>query len=362
MSDQLSLDVAEIYLGSEAAQIPVRKNVAASFGHYAHRDDLSIPEPQKIRAGRAGGLPFDSLTTDLFLGCLSAAEICYGNCFAARAAFQSGFDYGTRVENMLDEDLFLSDVAMLPVSQRYLKNGWNSDPSWNWRKAVRLAELISSAGLHTVFITKCFTKLDDGIMSELAKLRVDLRVSVSAFDSRPQFEHRLRSMEEYRRKGGVSIPQLFTTQFKDPALNARQDKIARHLVDLDFPAAENSLRIDPASPVAELLDKSECGRVAGTDDLWCGRLYPDVLLIPAMTAMPPWYVGLQSSRLSENEPSFINSLWHDWIPTHSEVLAGPSLRKPLQCGVSLRWENTDKASKLMTPDPLDLPNGSRAAE
>jgi hypothetical protein len=353
MGDQLATNVAEIYIASESLQGEVRELVASSFGHYGHRRDLAIPKPQKIRAGRAGGLPFDSLTTDLFLGCLSANEICYGNCFAARAAFESGHDYGTRVENDLDEALLLSDIAALPAEQKFLKNGWNSDPSWHWRKALRLTEIIHDAGLHTVFITKCFTKLDDEIMARLAQLGLELRVSVSAFDSRPQFEHRLRVMQEYRANGGVSIPQLFTTRFSDPALNARQDKIVQYLCELDLPAAENSLRIDPASPVARLLDQSACEHVAGTNDLWCGRLFPDVLLVPAMTAMPPSYTGLQSGRLSANAPSFIASLWNDWIPTHEQVMAGPALRRPLQCGVPARWEpagNSASSAGRFPPD------------
>src|SRR5262249_21054822 len=337
MRDQLTADVAEIYRTSESSQAEVRARVAASFGHHRHRTDLALPGAQKIRAGRAGGLPFDSLTTDLFLGCLSATEICYGNCFAARAAFDSGFDYGTRVEDELDDDVVLGDLAALPPDQRFLKNGWNSDPSWNWSGALRLAELVHAAGRHMVFITKCFTRLDSRTMARFAEFEVELRVSVSAFDSRPQFEHRLRAMEDYRATGGTAIPQLFTTRFADPAWNARQALSGQHLSDPDLPAAENSLRIAPASPVAALLSHEATARVAGTDDLWCGRLFSDVLLIPAMTAMPPTYVGLQSAYLSRNDRAFIASLWHDWIPTHAEVIAGPALRRPLQCGVPLRW-------------------------
>ncbi len=43
---------------------------------------LARPEPEVIRAGRAGGLAFDSLTTDVCVGCLPASQVCYGSCFA----------------------------------------------------------------------------------------------------------------------------------------------------------------------------------------------------------------------------------------------------------------------------------------
>src|SRR5690349_16117470 len=127
--------------------------VSGCYSDYHSGRGLRVPAPEKIRAGKAGGLPFDSLTTDLFLGCLPANRVCYGNCFAATAAFTSGVDFGTRVRNVLDKELFRSDVARLPASQRFLKNGWNSDPSWDWSLARDLAVLVHAASRHVVFIT-----------------------------------------------------------------------------------------------------------------------------------------------------------------------------------------------------------------
>jgi hypothetical protein len=347
MTDQLHAVVSAVYSGSEVAQKSVTELVGKSFGHYGGRRDLTIPAPQKIRAGLVGGLPFDSLTTDLFLGCLSASQICYGNCFAARAAFEAGFDYGTRVENELDEEVFHADLTALPVSQRYLKNGWNSDPSWSWPKAHQLAKLIRSAGRHTVLLTKCFTRLDDATMAGLAALRVELRVSVSAFDSRSQFEQRLRSMERYRDKGGIAVPQLFTTSFRNTELSERQHRIVDCLVDRDFPAAENSLRFNPRSPVVALVDETQCGHVDGTGDVWSGRLFADVLRIPALTAVPPSYIGLERPTLSGHTPEFVASLWLDWVATHAEVVGHHSVRKPVQCGVPMQWHTL----AAMAPSP-----------
>jgi hypothetical protein len=311
--------------------------VARSFGDYQSNPNLTVPAPQKIRAGRAGGLPFESLTTDLFLGCLPGSLVCYGNCFAARGAFQAGIDFGKRVENILDEDVFRADLDMVPDGQRYLKNGWNSDPSWSWSKARRLAELIRASGRHVVFITKIFTRFDSETMSALASLGVELRISISAFDTAPQLEHRLQTMEDYREHHGIVVPQLFTTIFKDAELNGRQDHIAQYLVDRDFPAAENSLRLDPASPVLYMVDQQACREVADTGDLWCGRLYPE-LRVPALTGVPTEYLGLQSAYLSENDPMFVASLWRDGVPTREMVLSDASRRKPIQCGVSMKWQ------------------------
>src|SRR5687768_6656952 len=113
----------------------VRKVIAESSQVLTRGRVLRLPTPITIRAGRAGGLPFDSITSDLYLGCLPATQICYGSCFAARGAFAADYDFGTRVENVLDADLLMSDLRALPANQSFLRNGWNSDASWNWPKA-----------------------------------------------------------------------------------------------------------------------------------------------------------------------------------------------------------------------------------
>jgi alpha-ketoglutarate-dependent taurine dioxygenase len=336
--------VATVSAASKTSHSKLKELVAKSYGHYGSDPKLSIPKPQLIRAGKAGGLPFDSLTTDLQLGCLPASQICYGNCFAARGAFQSGFNFGKHVENILDEDVLKSDLKAIPESQAFLRNGWNSDPSWNWEKGLRLAELIHEAGKHTIFITKCFVSPDEDILSGFAALGVELRVSISAFDSEPQLEQRLQTIENYRKQNGVAVPLVMTTKFKDQTLNDRQDKIVQYVVEQDLPASENSLRFDLNSPVVELIDESVCGYVTGTGDLWCGRLYSDqILRVPTTTTLPSDYRGLQSPNLSENDPEFLKSLWHEPVRTHAEVKSKPSLNKPSQCGVAIEWKQIDKA-------------------
>ena len=123
--------------GAEALDPDIRLAVGDAFGHYSRHTGLATLAAELIRAGRPGGLSFDSLTTDLFLGCLPATQICYGSCFAARAAFDAGVDFARRVPNVLDEVTFTDDLERLPGDQKYLRNGWNSDPSWDWSQAAR---------------------------------------------------------------------------------------------------------------------------------------------------------------------------------------------------------------------------------
>lgn len=318
---------------AEEVKRRVRTLTAQSYESYNSGEGLKHPTPTLIRAGRAGGLPFDSLTTDVVVGCLPADRICYGNCFAANAAFSNGIDFGVRVDNILDRAIFCTDLDALPVEQRYLRNGWNSDPSWRWSCALTLAELIRGTGRHTVFITKCFTMLSSEMMARLAGLGVELRISVSAFDTEAQLKHRLQTAEAYRSQGGVAVPMVVSGVFSDPVLNEKQDHIVRYIIESDFPAGENSLRFNPNTPIAALLNKDASRPIDQSGDRWCGRLYPESLLVPTITSLPPEYHGLQSSTLSGNDPMFLESLFFDPVPVHDVVLSSPPLGKPVQAGV-----------------------------
>ena len=311
----------------------VQKLVAQAYAPYASGEGLVSPTPEIIRAGIAGGLPFDSLTTDVVVGCLPASHVCYGNCFAAQAAFTNGINFGVRIENILDKAIFQSDLNSLSRQQRYLRNGWNSDPSWSWSCALAIAELIRDSGRHTIFVTKCFGLLSHEMMNRLASLHVEIRISVSAFDTDAQLTHRMKTVEAYRLKGGVAIPIVVSTVFQDPVLKDKQDRIVASIVESDLPGGENSLRFNPNSPVTALLNKSASRPIAQSSDWWCGRLYPKSLPIPTVTTLPPEYEGLQSRNLSGNDPIFLKSLFYDPVPTRDEVLSSHPLTKPTQAGV-----------------------------
>lgn len=308
---------------------------AESFRHYDSDRTLTRSTPRVIRAGKAGGLPFDTLTTDLFGGCLPGREVCYGNCFAARAAYAAGIDFGARVPNILDRDVLCADLERLPASQKFLRNGWNSDPSWNWQDAVVLSQWLRESGRLTIFNTKSFTRLEPDTVRSLAAAKAELWVCVSAFDSDAQIEHRIDTIETFREAGGCAVPLVMTTRFSKPELNTKQEQLVQYMTDHDLPAAENSLRFAPTSPVMAILDRNRMRQIASTGDFWCGRLYAGVLRVPTTSSLPSGYSGLQSGYLSRNDSGFLDSLFFDPVRTHEEVLASPPLEKPVQAGVPL---------------------------
>jgi hypothetical protein len=93
----------------------LRLLIGKTFGHYSSCENLKIPNPQIIRVGINGGLQINTVCSDVYLGCLPGGQVCYGNCFAARAAYEAGYDYGTRVENILDTEIFNQDYHLVKV-------------------------------------------------------------------------------------------------------------------------------------------------------------------------------------------------------------------------------------------------------
>lgn len=315
----------------------VRRTVAKSADVMRGQGALRAPDPCVIRAGRAGGLPFDSITTDLYLGCLPLTQTCYGSCFAARTAYQSGFDFGVRVENILDRQTLLADLSCLPSRQSFLRNGWNSDASWNWDKALQLAEIIRETNRFAVFVTKCFKPIGGDVAQSLAHVAAELRVSVSAFDTPSQLKQRFEALLSYRAAGGIAIPVVMTTVFAEDELNNRQNSIVDWIIEHDLPGAENSLRIPADLPVVELLDRRKVRHLDQSGDFWAGRLYLDALPVPTITSVPNDYPGLPSSYLKEIDKQVLESWRHDPVRTHTEVLSDARLAKPKQCGESINW-------------------------
>jgi hypothetical protein len=317
----------------------VRRTVAKSAAAMRGQGALRTPEPLVIRAGRVGGLPFDSITTDLYLGCLPLAQTCYGSCFAARTAYQNGFDFGVRVENILDRQTLLSDLSCLPSHQSFLRNGWNSDASWNWDKALQLAEIIRETNRFVVFVTKCFKPIAVDIAQSLARVGAELRVSVSAFDTPSQLKQRFDALLSYRAAGGVAIPVVMTTVFAENELNDRQNSIVDWITEHNLPGAENSLRIPTDLPIVKLLDRRKVRHLDESGDYWAGRLYLDTLPVPTITSVPNDYPGLPSRHLTEIDRRVLESWRYDPVRTHAEVLSDVRLAKPKQCGESINWLN-----------------------
>ncbi len=333
----------------------IGKLTARSFGPHASGTGLRRARAEPIRAGRAGGLPFDSLVTDLFNGCLPATSVCYGECFAARAAFDgAGIDFGRRVRNRLDPEVLADDLSRIPTGQAFVRSGWNSDLSWGWNDAdaVRILELVAAAGLHPVVLTKAFTVLQPGTMARLTSLGTELRVCVSAFDTDAQLAHRIRTMVSYRERGGLAVPVLMSTRFADSALAGRQDAVVQRLVDLDLPGAENSIRFAARSPTRPALDVNALARVAGGDDVWAGRLYPDLLRVPTLSSVPPSYAGVEPFA-SREAPGRLAALFADPVPTHQHLTAEGVAAKPRCAGVARKWVKPGEATR-----PVAIPEGT----
>ncbi len=299
-------------------------------------ETLSVPSPLVIRAGIAGGLPFDSLSTDVTRGCLPPGSICYGGCFAATAAFAAGEDFGHRVANVLDPQILRLDLRQMPEAQRYVRNGWNGDPSWAWSVTVEVAVLMRESGRLPVLLTRAFRPLSDVLMTRLVEVNAELRLSLSAFDTQNIIRKRLDLACKYRALGGIAIPVVVTSRFKAASLNKWQEGVVREIVQLDLPGAENSLRFRADSPVAaELpLDGAFLERTSG--DRWFGRLFANELLVPTITAVPPHYQGLQSGYLERLDRDELARIHWDPVPTRDNLATDSGGWRPREAGVTYR--------------------------
>lgn len=312
----------------------LRQLAAASFKPWSSAKHLKPAAPELIRAGTPGGLPFDVFTTDVVSGCLPPAQICFGNCFAARSAYLGGIDFGRRVPNLLDEAVLERDLSQLPVEQGYVCNGWNSDPSWDWEKIICITQLIRAAGKHPVLISKIFVSPTAEQMRALAASGTEIRTCLSAFDSDRQEQQRFDFMEQYRAAKGLAVAIVMSALFKDPSLRQRQDRLVEGLERRDLPASENSLRVDPGNSVIAAIDVENCRPVPGAPgELWAGRLYPVRVPVPARFCTPFTYRGGIAPFASKNDPAFLAALNVEPIPTHEQVLAESGIPKPRSAGV-----------------------------
>jgi hypothetical protein len=237
----------------------------------------------------------------------------------------------------LDVDVFRSDLQALSPTQRFLRNGWNSDPSWDWAKALELAALIRESGRCTVFVTKCFRPLGPAILHGLVDVGAELRVSISAFDTDLQLRNRFDALLAFRATGGVAVAQVMTTVFADPRLNERQDDVVDAVMRHDLPGSENSIRVPTDLPVSQLLDRDQVGVVRGSDDLWAGRLYGSRLPVPTITSVPSEYTGLPRRHASALDREELESCRREPVWAHDEVMSGDRMDKPRQCGIARDW-------------------------
>lgn len=326
-----------LHTGPEMAR-KIQLHIRESNKSYTHNKQLKIFNQETIRAGVHGGLPFDSLVTDVVSGCLPNSIACYGMCFAAISAWNQNCDFGKRVNNILDKELLSRDLEKLPDTQRYIRCGWNSDPSWNWSTSAEIASLAKLRGLLTIFITKAFSLIDKQSAGILIAAKAEMRVSISAMDSNQDLDKRLVFINQYRDAGGICIPIILTTAFKSIELQERQENIVNWMVKNDFPAAENSLRFPVDSLMVDLVDKHLMRAHGDGSDIWSGRLFSDRLLMPTTTTIPDSYSGIETAFLSKLGLDRIKEIFIEPVSTHDEVLgSGQALYKPKMCGVSTSY-------------------------
>lgn len=320
LSEHLSRRIAALIYESNESYIPSQA--------------LKAPEGIPIRVGMAGGLPNNSITSDLVSGCLSAKQACYGTCFAAKAFWGQGIDFGMRVENTLDRSLIERDVDQLPDSQRYIRNGWNSDPSWDWEKGLQLTRIIRESGLLMIFISKAFRTIETKAMTGFVENGAEMRISLSGLDNNTQLKGRLKFLLDYREAGGVAIPVVMSACYNVAELNERQESIVDWLLEHDFPVAENSLRFPINAPIASLIDLKKTQFIKDSIDVWSGRLFADRVLFPTTTSMPDDYHGLPSGYASKIDKRNLSSLFVDPVKTHEQVMKHPNgLVPPKKSGV-----------------------------
>lgn len=320
ISKEISATITDLIYHSNEQYIPSTK--------------LKAPNGIAIRVGMAGGLPNNSITSDIVSGCLSVKQACYGTCFAAKAFWGQGIDFGVRIENTINHSLIEKDLEELPASQKHLRNGWNSDPSWNWEKALELTKIINKKNILTIFISKAFNKIKKETLYGLIANNAEMRISLSALDNNTQLKNRLQFIIDYRNAGGVAIPVIMSSCYNNRELNERQEHMVNWVLDNDFPAAENSLRFPLNAPIASLVDLTETRHIYRSNDVWSGRLYADRLLFPTTTSMPDDYHGLPSAYASKIDKHKLPPLFVDPVKTHAEVMSDlTGFLPPLKSGV-----------------------------
>src|SRR3989338_1489212 len=259
-------------------------------------------EPDYVRAGRGGGLPWDVQTSDVVIGCLPVSRACYGQCFAADAANRQSIEFGRRIARLFDDELLNRDFTQLSNEQRWVRQGWNGDPSWHWVNAIRLGHIAHNHGRHIVYNSKFFHQPSDDQWRELVTIGAEVRIAIGALDVNGSLRKKLKDMIGYRDRGGTSVATLITSKFKDPDLNRLQDSLVKCLEDHDLPGGELPLRASKKHGTGSLLAEDS---FPYDESLWFGRLFPQQLRVPVLSSTNPHYSGLPSNRDSAIDDEYL---------------------------------------------------------
>ena len=244
----------------------------------------------KIGCGRFCGLPFDCLMTDVMSGCLASNKVCYGNCTAAEFWKIKGYDFGKRVLNKFDKEFFIKCVKNLPNGQLWLRQGWISDCSFSqesWDLIAEISSLLNSFKIRLLIITKIHFIPKKSTLIKLANNNVEVRVSLSALDTEKEYKNRLKFLNMYRDLGGLSIPYIMSSKYKNEELNRNQLVLVNYVIENDFIAGEHPLRFDKGNEIIK--DLEECGfsHIKFPNQYWFGRLFYN---IPNFILPPPTHL------------------------------------------------------------------------
>lgn len=118
---------------------------------------LKPMEKSKIVCGKKYGLPFEYLMTDVYSGCLNLNNICYGNCTAAQFWLKKGYNFGKKVLNNFDSNLFEKSIKDLSPNQKWIRQGWTSDCSFSnesWELITHISDILKKHNITLLIITK----------------------------------------------------------------------------------------------------------------------------------------------------------------------------------------------------------------
>jgi len=306
--------------------------IEKSYNIFKDKTKLKALEPKIIRAGIYGGLPWDCQTTDVVSGCLSFDKVCYANCFVAREAFKKGIAFGARQFNILNKEILKEDLNHIDCNQKFLRNGWNSDPSWNWKTVLELCKLVREKNKHIILNTKFLIPPAKSFMKQFLRLSVEFRVSLSALDKRYAIEQKMDLINEYKKMGGLVIPVLISAKFTEKFLVQKQNDIVKYITENDLPGSEIPLRVYEKSPMIELIDLNMSTKINKTKEIWFGLLYKNELCMPCTSSTSKLYTGLSNNKSSKIDRSYLKKIWVDPFPTHEELKKTNCIRIPEKIG------------------------------
>ncbi|MFB6456723.1 hypothetical protein ACE38W_15735 [Chitinophaga sp. Hz27] len=285
--------------------------------------ELATMPVYNILCGKSAGLPFDYLMTDIYSGCLPIKSICYGNCSAAEYWINKGHDFGSRHINNFDEKLFRQSIEQLPADQKWLRQGWVSDVSLShkaWELLASITDILMEHNIRLVIITKIFTHPTEEVMRKLAANKAEIRVSISAIDTKREIEKRFEFLHEYREVGGLAVPYLMSFKFTDEALRKNQELIVEQIIADDYIAAEHPLRLSNDNSGLEGADTERHYHPKFADQTWFGRLYSEIgnFIMPPPTFLPPAH-AFDFIRYSEVVKAGVTFNFNN-LPTYKDLM------------------------------------------